>query len=98
MFGPLAAIVICCGPGLSGCANSGVPSDFAAAPEQHEWVWQSPGTLALSGTELIITYSAGTDTFTISGDGISRSSSDLADAVDEADDLVDRMELVGIKP
>jgi hypothetical protein len=95
---PIATLVICCGPGLSGCTQ-GMEHCATFRPNlEHEWVQTQPGTIALSGTGIVVTYDASTDAFKVEGHGANRITNTLDEAIDTADRLIEHMESVGIKP
>jgi hypothetical protein len=94
----IAALVICCGPGLSGC---GPACDHRPDPPAFTLV--SPGVRALAGTSMTIEYDPHTGDYSVvwrNGENSPprRSRQTLDDAVQAAAEWMDELRKMGLTP
>jgi hypothetical protein len=89
-----AVIFICCGPGLSGCADS----CDKLPPVAPEVTYEAPGEYSLTGTEIHLTYDAQADSWTIRGHGVTRNANDYPTAVEAAERLAEKLRETGTTP
>ena len=92
------AVLVCCGPGLSGCVTLHRGECPQQLMTQSEWVVSSPGTLSLTGTQLTIEYNPDTDGFVTKGHGVNRTADTIDQAKAAAERLMEHWRSVGITP
>jgi len=90
-----ALVVICCGPGLSGCA-----ADCAAVRQADatQWVLAQQGVAELRGTGFRITYNAAGDTYSVSWGDSQWFAGTLEAAQQSVADRLQHMQEMGQKP
>ncbi len=89
-----SVIFICCGPGLTGCANS----CDKLPKESPEVTVIKPGVLQWRHTDITITYDPIYDSWHVEGHGANKVGDSYDEALEKAEELELKLAAAGIKP